>query len=155
MLHVPSPHTHTHTQYTSEPPTPIGIDVFLFLAFARWAAGRSCWERAELPTHWIFIRPQITETTGMCSFISTAEPPARRIARQSHSPAPSPSLSLFLSLTFSLSSPHSLIFLKLRRSSPFVYRLFHGSSRSPWVTGLRVTDSQVFEPGTSAFRAAA
>lgn len=86
MLNVPSPHPHTLIQYTSEPPTPIGIDMFFFLP---WLSGQQVVDtgRAELPTHWIFIKPQITETTGMCSFISTAKPPAMRITQQPHSPA--------------------------------------------------------------------
>lgn len=78
-------HPHTYIEYTSELPTPIGIDLFFLLP---WLSGQQVVDtgKAELPTHWIFIRPQITETTGMCSFIFTAKPPAMRITQQSHSP---------------------------------------------------------------------
>lgn len=97
-------HPHTCIEYTSEPPTPIGIDLFFFLP---WLSGQQVVDtgRAELPTHWIFIRPQITETTGMCSFIFTAKPPAMRIAQQSHSPTIPIALhySFPLSLTFAFS----------------------------------------------------
>lgn len=69
MIYVPSQLPHTYEEYTYEPPTPIGIDFFFFLP---WLSGQQVMdtEKAELPTLWIFIRPQITETTGMCSFIS-------------------------------------------------------------------------------------
>lgn len=85
-MYLPHAYTQTCIQYTSEPPTSIGIDMFLFLP---WLSGQRVVDtgRAELPTHWIFIRPQITETTGMCAFIFTAKPPATRITQQPHSPA--------------------------------------------------------------------
>lgn len=82
---------------TSEPPTPIGIDIFFFL---HWLSGQQVVDtgRVDLPTHWIFIRPQITETPGMCAFISAAKPPATSITQQPrHSAVHSPFLLLVAS----------------------------------------------------------
>lgn len=103
MVCVPSPHPHS---YTSEPPTPIGIDMIFFLP---WLSGQQVVDtgRVELPTHWLFIRPQITETTGMCSFISTAKPPATSTTQEPQSPAvPTAAPSPFL--LFVASHPHRL-----------------------------------------------
>lgn len=92
--------------------------------------------RAELPTHWIFIRPQITETTGMCSFIFTAKPPAMHITPQSHSPAVPIALLSFPRLFDSRSSSTSLLtqslflLIQVYLSAPCV-RLFGFHPRSP------------------------
>lgn len=69
MIYVRSQLPHTYEEYTYEPPTPIGIDFFFFLPCLSGQQVMDT-EKVELPTLWIFIRPQITETTGMCSFIS-------------------------------------------------------------------------------------
>lgn len=141
-------HPHTYIEYTSELPTPIGIDLFFLLP---WLSGQQVVDtgKAELPTHWIFIRPQITETTGMCSFIFTAKPPAMRITQQSHSPtipialhypfplsltsafSPSPSFFFFFLYSISLSS-HSVFFNALSvlvslAFIPFTFTLHHFS----------------------------
>lgn len=78
--------------------------------FLPWLSGKQVVDtgRAELPTHWIFIRPQITETTGMCSFISLAKPPAMRITQQPHSPAIPIALHSPFPLSLWLSQSHPL-----------------------------------------------
>lgn len=102
MISAPTRHPHIYIEYTSEPPTPIGIDFFL-----PWLSGQQVTYtgRAELPTHWIFIRSQITETTGMY-FIFTAKSPAMQIIQQSHSSAIITALycPFSLSLTFAFLS---------------------------------------------------
>lgn len=43
IKYVPCLHPHLHLK-KSKPCAPIGIDFFLFLALAQWAAGRRCWK---------------------------------------------------------------------------------------------------------------
>lgn len=112
----------------SQSRTPSGIDMFFFLA---WLSGQQVIDtgRAELPTHWIFIRPQISESHRNVLFHFFYQTSCRRDHIAASQCSNSPTL-LFLSVfltcfsrSFSLSPPplHIHYFLMLFQSFPLAF----------------------------------
>lgn len=132
----------------SQSRTPSGIDMFFFLA---WLSGQQVIDtgRAELPTHWIFIRPQISESHRNVLFHFFYQTSCHRDHIAASQCSNSPTL-LFLSVfltcfsrSFSLSPPpppHSLFLNALSVFSS----CFHTSTYlSPSLSSV-LHESQVF-----------
>lgn len=100
-----------------------GLAFFFLLP---WLSGQQVMDagRASLPTRWIFLHTQITETTGLQSFIFAARPPAVQIRRQR---APAAAFSFPFSSDICLLAPsHFSCSGPLFLSFTFSYRLCLG-----------------------------
>ncbi len=168
------PHIHTHTVHLWATHSNRYWHI-LFLVLAQWAAGRGYWKSGAAHTldiyktsnHWnhrnvlFHFSCQTSCHADHTAAIQSSNSHCTTLSFPSLSLAFSPlpsflsffSHSVFYALSVLFSCFHTFISLSLSLSRFLSLALSLTSLCPAWVTGLRLTDSQVFEISTSAFRA--